>query len=71
MKMVLVGVAIGLVAALMLTRFMSTLLFGVEARDPLTLSAAVLTLFVIALLACYLPSRRAARVNPMVALRNE
>jgi len=71
MKVVLLGIAVGLAAALVLTRLMSTLLFEVGASDPATLSVAALLLIGVALLACYLPSRRAARVDPMVALRAE
>ena len=71
MKAVLLGITIGLTAALVLTRFMTTLLFEVGATDPATLSIAALILIGVALLACYLPARRAARVNPMVALRDE
>jgi putative ABC transport system permease protein len=71
MKAVLLGITIGLAAALVLTRFMTTLLFEVGATDPATLSIAALILVCVALLACYLPARRAARVNPMVALRYE
>jgi len=71
MKLVSVGVTIGLAGALALTRLMKTLLFGVSAYDPLTFGSIALLLALVALLACWIPARRAARVNPIVALRRE
>ena len=69
--MLLIGTVIGLVGAFLLTRLMRTLLFEVTATDPLTYVSVIGLLAVVALLACYIPARRAAKVDPLIALRYE
>jgi putative ABC transport system permease protein len=69
LRLVLAGAALGVAGALALTRLASGVLYGVTASDPLTIAAAVLLLAGVALLACWWPARRAARVDPAVALR--
>jgi putative ABC transport system permease protein len=71
LRLTAVGLGIGLALALALTRLMTGILFGISPTDPATFMAILLLLGIIALLACYLPARRATRVDPMVALRHE
>ena len=71
MKLALLGVVIGLASAFALTRLMETMLFGVEPTDKLTFAAISIMLITVALLACYLPGRRATKVEPTISLRYE
>jgi putative ABC transport system permease protein len=71
LKLTLFSLALGLAASMALTRWMSTLLFGVAPIDPWTLSAVALVTAAVALLACYIPARRAAGIDPIVALRHQ
>ncbi len=71
LRTILIGIAVGLLASLAITRALRSLLFGITATDPLTFAAVIILLLAAALLACYVPARRATRVDPMTALRCE
>jgi putative ABC transport system permease protein len=71
MAMTAAGTAVGMVSALLAARLMSSLLFGVSAADPVTFTAIPILLAAVAFVACYVPARRATRVDPLVALRTE
>jgi len=71
MKLTLVGIGVGLLGAFALTRLMATMLFGVAPTDATTFASIAVLLIVVALLACYLPGRRATKVEPTISLRYE
>jgi ABC-type antimicrobial peptide transport system permease subunit len=71
MTMTLIGLALGLAGVFALSRVMVGLLYGVSPTDPLTYTGVSIVLLIVALLACLIPARRATRVDPIVALRNE
>ncbi len=70
-KLIAIGVGCGLAVALLASRFMASFVFGVKATDPVTFGAVALLLLLVATAACYIPARRATRVDPMIALRHE
>jgi ABC-type antimicrobial peptide transport system permease subunit len=69
LTLAIAGAAVGVVAALVLSRLMASQLFGVQPSDPLTMAAALLLMMTVAAAAAYVPARRAARIDPIVALR--
>jgi ABC-type antimicrobial peptide transport system permease subunit len=71
MRLTLVGVAVGLALALALARVIANMLYGVTSTDPVTFTGVTVFLMSVALLACYLPARRATKIDPMASLRLE
>ena len=71
MKLGVTGVAIGIAIAMGLTHFLSSMLFGITATDPVSFAAVIVMLLLVVVMACYVPARRAMRVDPMIALRHE
>ena len=70
-KVILAGILIGVMGALAVTRFLSSMLYGIGTTDPITFGSVSFLLSVVALVACYVPARRAMRLNPLIALRCE
>ncbi|HNC24442.1 MAG TPA: FtsX-like permease family protein, partial [Opitutaceae bacterium] len=70
-RLVIIGLALGLAGALATSRFLAAMLYNLTPYDPLTLTAVALLLAIVAIVACYLPARRATKVDPLVALRCE
>ena len=71
LKLTIIGAAIGVVGAFLATRAITSVLYGVSATDPLTFGFVSVLLIGVALVACYVPARRATKVDPLIALRNE
>jgi ABC-type antimicrobial peptide transport system permease subunit len=71
MKVGLIGIAIGLIGAFVAARALASIVYGVPVRDPATFVSVAIVLSIVALAACFIPARRAAKVDPMVALRYE
>jgi ABC-type antimicrobial peptide transport system permease subunit len=71
MRLVLIGLAVGVAGSLMLTRLLSSLLYGIAPDDPTTIVTAAVLLAAVGLTACYIPARRAMRVDPIASLRYE
>jgi ABC-type antimicrobial peptide transport system permease subunit len=70
-RLACVGLTVGLIASLALTQVLKSMLYGISANDPVTLASAIGLLLIVATTACWVPARRAMRLDPMVALRHE
>jgi putative ABC transport system permease protein len=71
LKLTIIGAALGLIGAFLVTRAITSVLYGVSATDPITFGLVSVVLIGVALVACYVPARRATKVEPLIALRNE